>query len=84
MDAGKITAIITDVRDTSNVILGVVGNVDPQVAPEAAVAGELLVLVSDLATKAIQAYAAAKGIEITEEAILELLPNANPLTPPTA
>lgn len=84
MKTQQIIDTVTEVADTSKVILGVLEQADPQVAPEAMVAGNLVVLLSELATKAIAAYAAAGGIDITPENILKLLPNPAPLTPPTA
>lgn len=84
MKTQQIIDTVTEVADTSKVILGVLEQADPQVAPEAMVAGNLVVLLAELATKAIAAYAAAGGIDITPENILKLLPNPAPLTPPTA
>lgn len=84
MKTQQIIDTVTEVAETSKVILGILEEADPQVAPEAEVAGSLVVLLSELATKAIAAYAAAGGVDITPENILKLLPNPAPLTAPTA
>jgi hypothetical protein len=57
---------------------------DPAIAPEAAIIGAILPIAQQLLTAALNAWSNASGQPITVETITALLPDATPLTPPTA
>lgn len=56
----------------------------PSVALPAEIAGAVLPLIEDLVAKALTAWSKASGQPITVETVTALLPDATPLTPPTA
>ncbi len=80
--AADVAATITEVSSVADQILKELAVV-PAIGAGAAVADNVLVLVTDLVTKALTAWSTASGVPITPESVAALLPNATPLTAPT-
>ena len=57
---------------------------DAQIAVPIELAEAILPIVEDLVNKALTAWSTASGQPITVETVQALLPNATPLTPPSA
>lgn len=75
--------IVAAIETDAKAILAVVSAADPGIAGEIAVGEQVASLVEGLVAKALQAFAAAKGVPITPDSVTALLPNPTPLTPPT-
>ena len=84
MTTADITNAVTEVQDAGDLILAEIEALDPAVAVPAAVAGNVLDLVSNMVNKALAALNAAQGVAIDAVSIATLAPDSTPLTPPTA
>lgn len=81
-DAQKVTDTVNEIVADANTVLAIIETAEPQVAGEAALAANVLNLLSALVTKALAAYMAASDTPITPETIAALMPNRVPLTTP--
>lgn len=82
--AAQISADVTAVQSVSNTILETIEAVDPAIDVPAATVGSLVNLLEDLVTAALTAYSNASGTPINATTIAALMPNATPLSAPTA
>jgi hypothetical protein len=80
----QVTTAITSVQTIGDGILKTLETADPGVAVPAESAGVILDLASQMVTAAIAAFAAASGTPIDATTIAALMPNATPLSAPTA
>ena len=78
--AGQVAQDVEGIGQIAEAILTEVSAVDPAVGASVAA----VTLVADLATKAIAAWGNAAGQPVTAESIAALMPNATPLSEPTA
>lgn len=83
MDSTTVVTVVTDVQVIGDAILEEVGSLVPGATVPAVTAEKILDLLAKLASKAITAWGAASNTPITPETIAALLPNPEPLTPPT-
>lgn len=83
MSIQTTASTVGEVAQIANQILLTIGTLDPAIAPETTAIAGIESLVLELVTKALAAYSAASGIPITVESVTALLPNQEPLTPPT-
>ncbi len=77
----KIASSITEISGIADAILKALETI-PAIAGPAAVADEIVVLVAELASKAVTAWSQASGTPITVESLNALLPNPVPLSAP--
>ena len=84
MDTGTVTTVVNEIKTTADTILATIESFVPGVAGEAAIAQGIVDLAGVMVGKALAAWSTASGQPITAETIAALLPNATPLTPPTA
>lgn len=84
MNTSTLAADVQEVQNISNTILATIETLDPAVASEAELAGQLETLVGGLVTAALTALQNAQGAVIDAETITALLPNPEPLPLPPA
>lgn len=78
--AGQVLTIVQEVEAISNTVMAGISVADPSLAlPTATIAA-----LEDLANKAIAAWSAAAGVQVTVTSAEALEPNPTPLTPPTS
>jgi len=83
MNTGTVVSTVTEISLISDTVLKTISQIDPGIAPEAAVVDGVVSLLSELASKAITAFSAASGVPINADTIAALMPNSTPLTAPT-
>lgn len=84
MNSLTVATAITEIQGIGDTVLTTLGEVDPAVELPAAAAEPIVNLLASLASKALTAWSAASSTPITMESVQALMPNATPLTPPTA
>jgi len=80
----QVTTAITSAQAIGDTVLKTIEGIDPAVDVPAESAGTILDLTAQLVTAALTAYSAASGTPIDATTIAALLPNATPLSAPTA
>ena len=84
VDTTTIAADVTAVQGVAQTILSTIEAVDPEVGVPVEVAANLVTLIGGLVTAALTALQNASGEPITAATLEALLPNPDPLPPPTA
>jgi proteasome assembly chaperone (PAC2) family protein len=82
--AQQVTTAIASVQTIGDSIIKELEAVDPSSVVPAGTAGLILDLSAQMVTAAITAFAAASGTTIDAASIAALMPNATPLSAPTA
>lgn len=82
--ATEVSGAVSEVQATATTVLAILEAADPGAAPGAQVAENVVTLIGDLVTKALNAWSTAAGTPITVDSVLALLPNQTPLTEPDA
>ena len=78
--ASSVLSTIQQIEAIANEILGTVSALDPGAALPVAI----IEAIEGLANTALSAWSASSGTPITVESVQALLPNQEPLSPPTA
>lgn len=78
--ASSVLSTIQQIEAIANEILGTVSALDPGAALPVAT----IEAIEGLANTALSAWSASSGTPITVESVQALLPNQEPLSPPTA
>ncbi len=78
----EVSGAVSEVQAAAGTVLAVLEAADPGIALDAEAADNVVTLLGDVVTKALNAISAASAEPITSASVLALLPNPTPLTAP--